>query len=468
MIIRSLRAKLALSHVLPILLLTPLLSLYLIYSLEEFFTQELLQQLTQQTHLLFAQVAEDGLLLDRATAAQAFLATVARQTDARVLLLTNTGVILGSTRAEDSDRIGTRYQDPAITQALQGEFVQGIGPGLTAEVIYVVAPIYRDNGVQGALRVSYEVDDIRSQFNQVRRYILGGVALTLLLGLGLGLSLAWTITQPLRQLRARVQEIAQGNYQARVDLQRQDEVGVLAQSVNQMAIQLEEGRLARQQQLAAVVHELTRPLTGMRAAVETLVDGAAEEAEMRTVLLTGLAEELARLARLIATLQDVQRRELKPLQVSRTPIALERVLQASISHFEPVATQLGVTLTLSIPEKLPSVNGDEDRLIQVLINLLDNALKFTPRGGKIAVHAVERAEAIWVSVSDSGVGIAAHEIPYLFQQFYRGDEARTPEKQGMGLGLTICREIIEAHGGQIWAESKPDQGAHFTFTLPKA
>lgn len=464
---RSLRVQLALSNILPILLLMPLLSLYLLYSLENFFTPKLLTQLSQQARLLYDQVQADQTLVEDPLAAQRFMTDIARKTDARVLLLSKHSVVLASTRPEDVDRIGIPYADSTIVRALQGEVVQGIGPGFTAEVIYVVMPIQQAGVTTGALRLSYEVADVRRQFSQMWQIILGGVALTVLLGLGIGGGLALTITRPLRLLSERVQAIAGGNYQARAEIVRQDEVGMLAHNINQMAVRLEEARVARRQQLAAVVHELARPLTGMRAAVETLLDGAAEDEETRTSLLTGIAEELLRLERLIGALQDVQRRGLKPLQIKRSPLDLDRVIQASVTAFEPVAAQLGITLTVKLPLSLPVISADEDRLIQVFTNLLDNALKFTPRGGAITIQAIDQQDAVWITVADTGVGIAPHEMPYLFQQFYRGDETRTPEKQGMGLGLTICREIVEANGGQIWAESTPGQGTCFTFTLPK-
>jgi signal transduction histidine kinase len=151
----------------------------------------------------------------------------------------------------------------------------------------------------------------------------------------------------------------------------------------------------------------------------------------------------------------------------QTDISLERVIRASVANFEPIATHQGVTVSIDLPPGLPRIQADEDRLIQVLTNLLDNALKFTSRGGQVTVQAGEQTEAVWVGVADTGVGIAPQELPYIFQQFYRGDESRPPEKRGMGLGLAICREIITAHGGQIWAESEPDRGTCFTFTLPK-
>jgi signal transduction histidine kinase len=466
--LRSLRTKLTIANILPILLLMPLLSLYLLYTLEDFYTQKLLQRLAQQALLLFDQVQEQPALVEDVEAAQQFLSEVASSTDARVILLSKAGTILGSSRAEDSDRIGTQYIAPAVEQALRGVSAQGIGPGFTSEVVYVALPVQHNGVTSGVLRLSYEVDDLRAQFSQLRWLVVGGTGITALLGLSLGFGLAATITGPLHQLTQRVQELAAGRYATRVDIQREDEMGVLARSFNQMAARLEEAESARQQQLVAIVHELARPLTGMRAAVETLLDGADTEAEIRSDLLSGVSEELARLERLISTLQQVHKHVLRPLQLQRTSVSLERVIHSSVANFEPAAVRLGLTLADKTPADLPPICADEDRLIQVLTNLLDNALKFTPRGGTITVEAGEQDDAIWIRVADTGVGIAPDELPHLFQQFYRGAESRPPEKRGMGLGLTICREIITAHGGKIWVESQAGQGAQFTFTLPKA
>jgi signal transduction histidine kinase len=466
--LQSLRTRLTIAHILPILLLMPLLSLYLLYTLEEFYTQKLLQRLAQQSLLLYDQVQEQPTLLEDAEAAQAFLSGVARNTDASVILLSKEGTILGSTRIEDAERIGTRYTAPAVEQALRGAPAQGTGPGLGSEVVYIALPIQADEVTTGVLRLAYEVDDVRSQFDQLRWLVVGGTGITAVLGLALGLGLATTITGPLQQLTQRVEEVASGKYGARVAIQRQDEIGTLAHSFNQMAERLEEAESARQRQLAAIVHELARPLTGMRAAVETLLDGADADPEMRSDLLTGTGGELARLERLIGALQHVHKHVLQPLQLQRTPLSLVRVIGASVANFEPAAARLGITLVDNTPANLPTVCADEDRLIQVLTNLLDNALKFTPRGGEVTVEAGEDTDAVWIRVADTGVGIAADELPFLFQQFYRGAESRPPEKLGMGLGLTICQEIVAAHGGKIWAESQPDYGARFTFTLPKA
>ena len=464
--LQSLYTKFAIANILPILLLMPLLSLYLLNTLEEFYTEKLLQRLAQQGLLIFDQVRENPVLVEDPAAAQAFLAQVGHNTGARVLLLSEAGIILGSTRSEDTDYIGTRYRAPAVEEALRGLATQGTGQGLTSEVAYVVMPVQRNSTVRGVLRLSYEVDDVRTQFNQLRWLVVGGTGMTALLGLALGLGLAKTVTGPLRYLTYSVQELTAGNYTARVDTQRQDEIGILTRSFNQMATQLADAETMRQQQLAAIVHELARPLTGMSAAVETLLDDVDADVELRHELLAGVGEEIARLERLVGTLQQVQKQIFQPLQLRCTPASIVQIIHATIANFEPIAIQRGVTLSAKLPPDLPVISCDEDRVIQVLTNLLDNALKFTPSGGSITVEAWVEVDAIQVCVTDSGVGIAAEELPYIFQQFYRGAESRPPETRGMGLGLTICQQIVTAHGGKIWAESTLNQGTRMIFTLP--
>ena len=464
---QSLRVKLILNNILPILLLMPLLSLYLFYSLESFFSQTLLEELAVQANLLADRAQQQPQLTRDNRAAQAFLAEVAPLTNARVVLLSKEAIILASTRREDANRIGLPYTDPAVARALRGERTQGIGPGFTTEVVYIVLPLQQNGVTVGALRLSYEVTDLRAEFMQLQWLVLVGVGLTTVLGLGLALGLAATIARPLRQLTEGARNIAAGHYQARVTTHSRDEVGLLARSFNQMAAQLEEAERGRERQLAAIIHELARPLAGLRAAIETLRDGADTDAEMRETLLGGIEEEVGRLDRQLGTLRSLRQRAFYPLQLERVSLELERVIQASMASFEPVAAQEGLTLSADVPP-LPPVWADEDRLIQVLTNLLDNASKFTPHGGQVTVQAGENASMVWVRVADTGIGIAPNELPHVFQQFYRGDGSRAPEQRGMGLGLTICREIVTAHGGQIEVESQVGQGARFTFTLPKA
>ncbi len=466
MMIRSLRAKLALSHITPTLLLMPILSLYLLYTLEVFYTQSLLQQLMYQAQLLRNEVEREPELIASASAAQDLLTSIARLTDSRVMLLDQDATIIAATELEDATYIGTRFEHPSFEQALRGETVTGVGQGLViAEVAYVLLPLASPG--KGILRLSYEVTDVRTQFSQLQGLVISGIALTIALALGIALALTTTITRPLKQLSERAHGIASGNYHERVTVRGKDEVGELARNFNQMAERLEEAEHARERQLAAIVHELARPLAGMRAAVETLQDGADSEREMRETLLGGVGEELMRLEKLVDTLQTLHRRAIRPIQLNRAEISIERVIRSSVTNFEAIAARAGISLSAEIPDHLPKLRADEDRLIQVLTNLLDNAIKFTPRGGKVQTQVRADQDSITVTVADTGVGITPGELPYVFQQFYSGDASRPPEKRGMGLGLAICRDIITAHQGQIWVESEPGHGARFAFSLPK-
>ncbi|MGE5141274.1 MAG: sensor histidine kinase [Rudaea sp.] len=471
--IHSLRTRLGLTHILPVLLLMPILSLYLLHFLEGFYTQSLLQQLEYQGNLLRNSVESQSAVMDDTQAAQEFLDVVGRLTDARVLLLSPSAIIMASTRSEDAVYVGSRLSESrvsgsAVEGALRGEVMQGVGPGLTSDVAYVVLPIRRDGSIIGALRVSYEVSDVKAQFNQLQLLILGGSGLTFLLALALSYALATTITRPLRELREGALEIAHGNYPVRVPANGRDELGDLSRSFNQMAVRLEEGEKARQRQLAAVTHEIGRPLAGVRAAVDTLRDGMEDVPGARDELMDGISEEIGRLQRLVETLQIVQKRGLRGLDLVLEQVPIEQVVHATLGNYEGLAAQKRITLLDQVPVTLTPVKADQDRLIQLLTNLLDNAFKFTPAGGQITVEAGEDDQAVWLSVSDTGEGIAAEELPFLFQEFYRGGSSQQPEKHGMGLGLTICREIVRAHGGTIWAESEPGKGARFTFRLPLA
>jgi two-component system sensor histidine kinase BaeS len=330
----------------------------------------------------------------------------------------------------------------------------------------VALPIRQGGEIRGTMRLSYEVADVRAQFNQLRGLLFGGIGVTLLLAVVVGLGLATTITRPLRRLTHHAQEVAAGKYDVRVSLHRQDEVGVLADALNRMAAKLEESQAARRRQLAAIVHELSRPLAGLHAAVETLLDEDGVDPEVSRRLLSGIADELSRLERLTDSLHNLDRRRLQPLQLQRSRVDLGRIVRAGVAMFEPRAMQMEIALSAALPVDLPELEADEDRLIQVLTNLLDNAIKFTPRNGTIQVTVMEQADAVSVTVANSGEGISPTELPQLFQQFYRGDESRPPEKRGMGLGLTLCQEIINAHGGRIWVESRQGDGAQVSFTLP--
>ncbi len=275
-----------------------------------------------------------------------------------------------------------------------------------------------------------------------------------------------SIVTPLRHLTAASQTIAEGDLSIRARVQGRDEVAQLASAFNQMAGSLAQAEDARRNQTANVAHELRTPLTVLQGTVEAMLDGVypADQENLQTILtqtrtLTRVVEDL----RLLALADAGQ------LELYTAPLDLGTLLSEIVQAHRLQAQERAVSLTLEIPHPLPLVEGDQDRLAQVVGNLLSNALRYVPQqGGNIVVRAVGQGQKVAVSVSDDGPGISDEDLPHLFERFWRGDQARRRTTGGTGLGLTITRSLVEAHGGRIWAKSVEGQGSAFTFTLPTA
>lgn len=217
-----------------------------------------------------------------------------------------------------------------------------------------------------------------------------------------------------------------------------------------------------------VTHELSTPLTSIRGFAETLLEGALEDPDASRHFLAIIKRESERLGRLIADILDLSRIESGKWKMMKQPLSLRALADDTVGRLEGKAAELGVQLTVAIPPDLPPVMGDPDRLAQVLLNLADNALKYTARGGAVTVGAADSAAEVRVSVADTGTGIPKADLPRIFERFYRVDKARARTTGGTGLGLSIAKHIVDAHGGRIWVESEVGVGTTFSFTLPKS
>lgn len=272
-----------------------------------------------------------------------------------------------------------------------------------------------------------------------------------------------SIVAPLRHLTAASRAIAAGDLSVRAPVQGGDEVAQLADAFNQMAESLARAEQARRNQTADVAHELRTPLTVIQGTLEAMLDGVypadrdnLQAALAQTRTLSRLVEDLRLLA-----LADAGR-----LSLHTAPLDLASFLRETVEAHQTQAQERDVSLALEIPAPLPPVEADRDRLAQVLGNLLNNALRYVPSGGHVTIRARGTEEEVAVSVSDDGPGIPPADLPHLFERFWRGDRARRQATGGSGLGLTIARSLVEAHGGRLWVESAAGKGAVFTFTLP--
>jgi signal transduction histidine kinase len=263
---------------------------------------------------------------------------------------------------------------------------------------------------------------------------------------------------------------AEGRYEERVSVpgnvarDELDELGELALRFNQMAARLEQTETMRRQLIGDVTHELRTPLTTIKGTMEGLIDGVLPDDEDT---FQQVYREADRLARLVDDLQELSRVEAGAFELHRLAVPVERLFQTVADRLGRQYEDKGVQLELDIHGDGLSVCADEDRTGQVLLNLVGNALQHTPEGGLVVISAKKTGSEIQISVVDSGAGIAAEHLPHLFTRFYRVDKARSRAMGGSGIGLTVARHLVEAHGGRIWATSPGlGRGSTFTFTLP--
>ncbi|MHB1006030.1 MAG: sensor histidine kinase [Chloroflexota bacterium] len=284
--------------------------------------------------------------------------------------------------------------------------------------------------------------------------------------LAVSLYVSRRLGEPVQRLAAASRRIAAGHYAERVDASSNDEVGDLAHSFNEMAASLEETERRRVALVGDVAHELRTPLSTIEGYAEGLMDGVVEPSPETFALLH---TEAGRLRRLVDDLQELSRVEARQVSLHPRPTPPSRLLQAAAMRLGPHYAEKGVQLSVDAGSDLPAVMADEDRAVQVLTNLLGNALRYTPNGGRVEATASRRGDVVAFTVADSGAGIAAEHLPHLFERFYRADRSRSRAGGGSGIGLTIAKHLVELQGGSIVATSPgPGQGATFTFTLPQA
>lgn len=389
-----------------------------------------------------------------------------------------------------------------------------------APLLALGALVYRRLGAE--LSVQLAPAAIAPVMSQLFNVITVVSIAALMLAAGIGILLATSISNPLGQMVNVIRELEKGNLNARSNLISNDELGVVSESFDKMAMQLERNRsdledlnrnlefrvaektenltrayerlqLSNQNLAVAnreleeanrklkeidkvksdfisiVSHELRTPLTSIKAFTELILIKPKMQAGRRDKLLGIINNETDRLARLITDILDLTKIEAGKLSWHIAKVSLNEIIQTSVAGIQSLADNKSIDIRQSIPDSLPVFLGDRDRLIQVITNILSNAIKFTPLQGKITIKAVLKdtpSHQIEVFVTDTGIGIPAADLGLVFEKFRRSGDVLTNNSQGTGLGLAITRQIIQYHGGSIWAESTLGQGSTFTFTLP--
>jgi signal transduction histidine kinase len=379
----------------------------------------------------------------------------AQAADARLIITTPQRRVV-----VDSDEKLANVVLPQPANANFGEFTEG-----SEQWIYVRQQLAR--AVTGAGGLGFiVVARPRAVFTDTLRSLLPSLAISGFVALGFALLVAGllsrTITRPLRDLVSGVRRFAGGDYGTRVPLAGPSEIAEMGTAFNEMASEIQRSRGSEQAFLADISHELRTPLTSIQGFAQAIVDG-----EARGDAVSHVAEiihrESRRLVRMVEGLLQVAKLESGTQTMAREEVKPSRLLQSAIAALEVQAKDAGVTFDVAGAEALPPLRGDADKLAQLFLNVLDNAVKHSPPGGTVHVRGNRDDGAVVIRVRDAGSGLPQGAQTRLFQRFYRGENA---ERDGAGLGLAIAQAIAQAHGGTIRASNVEGGGAEFTVRLP--
>jgi len=297
----------------------------------------------------------------------------------------------------------------------------------------------------------------------IGRFLIWGGVLAVAIALLLTFVLSRRMSSPIGALATTARRLGRGELSQRVRLKEKGEVQELAQAFNAMAADLEHAEQLRRNLVADVAHELRTPLSNIQGYLEAIHDGVIKP---DAPTIRSLNEEAALLSRLVDELQELSLAEAGELKLVFQTEDISDLIKQTVASWQPQVAAKDMSLSLELAERLPPVAIDWQRISQVLHNLLENAVSHTGKGGTIVVAAERQDRWVEVSVSDTGEGIPAADLPNIFERFYRVDRSRARATGGSGLGLTIAKRLVEAHGGEIKVQSKPGRGSRFSFTVP--
>jgi len=321
------------------------------------------------------------------------------------------------------------------------------------------------SGGQGGM--PYYIGEAERAFlDEVRNSLWLAAWVAVLVGVALGFLFSWLITGPMRQLTLAARKVATGDFSYRVSQKTDDEIGEVSDAFNTMAEQLEKKEKSRRQFLADIAHELRNPLSIIQGNLEAWLDGVITPTPEQ---VASVYDETVLLSRLVTDLRDLSLAEAGQLKLYQNATELREFILAEIASVQNRCQEKRISISAELPNELPLVFVDRDRIRQMLHNLIDNALRYTRAGGAIRIGA-EHAKQGWVTVSvaDTGSGIAPEDLSHVFDHFYKADRSRQRGHGGAGIGLAMVKRFVELHGGTVWVESKKSKGSTFFFTLPVA
>lgn len=310
---------------------------------------------------------------------------------------------------------------------------------------------------------STELGEQEQQFlNSLQRGVLYAGAAGLIIAALLGGLLVRQLTRPLNELTEATERVSEGELDQKVNINSDDEIGTLGKAFNRMSENLKESEEIRKRMIGDIAHELRTPLSVVSGEMEAIREGVYEPSEKK---LKEIEDELSLLSRLVEDLRELTLAESGELDLKKDPADLNRLIKKVIGQMESIFREEGVELEFDESGDQPEIRIDADRISQVLSNLLKNSVRHTSEGGKVEILVSEEEKRVLIQVSDNGEGLPEEKLDHVFERFYRAESSRSG--RGSGLGLSIAKELVDAHGGDIWVESDEGKGTTIGFSLPK-
>ena len=397
---------------------------------------------------------------------QDLLHAAAADAGGRILLIDQEGKIQYDTL---SLLEGTRTQAPEAIAVLTGQEVRAFGVHALEQggeyAALCAAPMVGAEGLLGAVLLSTPVDELRQAILTVEAQLMTVFLAVAGAALAAAFVFAISLTAPIKAMTAAIRRMAKGDLTARVDVHASGELKELADSYNTMAEKIENFDQSRSQFVQNASHELKTPLATMKLLLENLIYQPDMPAELRAEFMQDMNHEIDRLSGIITDLLTLTKMDSEDAPIRQEKLDFTELCTGAVHALQPAAEKGRLTLTMDVAKDV-TLLGDESKLGQVIYNLIDNAIKYTPEGGSVTVTMKADGRDAIFSVKDTGVGIPEEDAKHIFDRFYRVDKARSRETGGTGLGLSIVRQMVQLHRGEITVDSAPGKGSTFTVTLP--
>ena len=463
----SIRTKLTVTYVALMLAVMVLTSFFLHSILEQFYIDHqyhtISRAATPISELAVGYLRSTPDVVTISNLAEGF----AQQINGRVLITDHRQRVLGDS-LRVGGLVGSTLEREEITTALEGEEGRSVQFSQQSQqwVMQVAVPIVSEDNIIGTVFISSSLSFIYQVLDDIRRLLQIATVLSVLLAGMIGVYLAHRLTGPIKSLTEATEQLARGDLTRRVPVRSRDEIGRLGRRFNHMAERLQEMTRQLREFVANASHEMRTPLTSLNILVKSMREYPLEEEE-REEFLEDIDHELERLIRLVESLLDLTRLDRLAAEDTVAMADLVPTVVSTLDMLQKKAHEKGISLEYTIPEQTAPVLAVLHQMKQVVFNLVDNAIKYTPPGGKAHVSLRQEPEWLILTVSDTGIGIPLEHREKVFERFYRVDKARSREEGGTGLGLSIVSEIVHRHGGEIHVEENDDGiGTRFVVALP--